>query len=74
MNTKTSKTQIIEMIKMDTEGVSRTEIARHFDLTKGRVSQILNAPENQRTKEEMQQKIQSAINRVATQMKNKIKD
>ena len=70
----TSKRQVIEMIKLDIEGVSRTEIAKRFDITKGRVSQILNTPDNLRIKKEMTRQIQGAINRVAAKMKAKEKN
>ena len=48
-----AKTQIIEMLKMQIEGNSVIKIAERFNLTKGRVSQILNKEENQRLKQLM---------------------
>ena len=47
------KKQEIDMITMQIEGKTVTEIAATFDLTKGRVSQILNKDENQRLKQMM---------------------
>ena len=72
--TQHSKIQVIEMIKLDIEGVSRTEIARRFDMTKGRVSQILNSPESKKIKAEMSRQVQSTIDRVAKRMKEKVRD
>ena len=47
------KKQVIEMIKMQIEGNSVIKIAEAFNLTKGRVSQILTKEENQRLKQLM---------------------
>ena len=43
--------QVIEMIAMQIEGNSIEAVAKAFNLTKGRVSQILNKDENQRLKQ-----------------------
>ena len=49
--------QVIEMIAMQIEGNSIETIAEAFNLTKGRVSQILNKEENQRLKDLMIERI-----------------
>lgn len=47
------KKQVIEMIAMQIEGKTNVEIAAAFNLTKGRISQILNTDENKRLKQLM---------------------
>ena len=49
--------QVIEMIAMQIEGNSIETIAEAYNLTKGRVSQILNKDENQRLKDLMIERI-----------------
>lgn len=70
--TPINKTEIIDMITLDLKGVTRTEIARRFRVTKGRGSQILNAPENQQIKQKMTQQTHRTIDRAAAKLKAQI--
>ena len=56
----TSQKQIIEILGMQIEGVPITEIAKRFNLSKGRISQLANRPESKRLKEMMLTRIAEA--------------
>ena len=56
----TSQKQIIEILKMQIEGVPITEVAKRFGLSKGRISQLVNRPESKRLKEMMLNRIAEA--------------
>ena len=56
----TSKRQVIEILKMQIEGVPIAEIAKQFNLSKGRISQLANRPENKALKQLMLNRIAEA--------------
>ena len=67
--------QVIEMIAMQIEGNSIETIAEAYNLTKGRVSQILNKDENQRLKDLMIERIALAkADEIANRPKGDIDD
>ena len=60
------------MIAMQLEGNSVVKIAEHFNLTKGRVSQIINKPENQQLKAKMIDRIALAeADKIVERKKNR---
>ena len=54
------RSQIIEMIKMQIEGVATTSIAEKFGVTKGRIYKLTNRPENKELKQLMMNRIAEA--------------
>lgn len=56
----TSQRQVIEILKMQIEGVPITKIAAQYGLSKGRISQLTNKPENKKLKQLMIERIAEA--------------